>query len=60
MNLKNNKESVSKTFYLSSIKLDSVSLSSSNRDFFGFFVPIIGVDNAMCFSYNAVWKKNKS
>ena len=54
MNLKNNKESVNKTFYLSSIKLDSVSLSSSNRDFFGFFVPIIGVDNAMCFSYNAV------
>ena len=53
MNLKNNKESVSKTFYLSSIKLDSVSLSFSNRDFFGFFVPIIGVDNAMFFSYNA-------
>ena len=52
----NNKESVSKTFYLPSVELGSLSLSFSD---FGFFVPIIGVGNAMCFSDNAVRKQNK-
>ena len=48
---KNNKESVSKAFYLPSVELGSLSLSFSDRDF---LVPIIGVGNAMCFSDNAV------
>ena len=51
---KTSKESVCKTFYLPSVELGSLSLSFSDRDFFGFFVPIIGVGNAMCFSDNAV------